>query len=84
MSKTPIWVTRSSMPDFEEYTAEIASLWDSHMLMNMGPKHKKLVSDLKEYLGVPKRYYRETNQGYELTIKRRMDALRGSNPPSGL
>lgn len=53
MSKTPIWVTRSSMPDFEEYTAEIASLWDSHMLTNMGPKHKKLVSDLKEYLGVP-------------------------------
>lgn len=52
MSKTPIWVTRSSMPDFEEYTKEISSIWDSHMLTNMGPKHQQLVSDLKDYLGV--------------------------------
>lgn len=30
----------------------------------------------QEYLGIPKQYYRETNQGYELTIKRRMGTLR--------
>lgn len=49
---TPIWVTRSSMPSFEEYTAEIAPLWESHFLTNMGVKHQQLERDLKAYLGV--------------------------------
>ena len=31
-------VTRSSMPDFEEYCGEIKELWDSHWLTNMGAK----------------------------------------------
>ena len=47
-----ILVTRSSMPDFDEYIEEIKGIWDSHWLTNMGPKHKKLQADLKEYLGV--------------------------------
>lgn len=47
-----ILVTRSSMPDFEEYVREIRPLWDSHWLTNMGPKHKQLQADLKEYLNV--------------------------------
>ena len=47
-----ILVTRSSMPDFDEYIEEIKKIWDSHWLTNMGPKHKKLQADLKEYLGV--------------------------------
>ncbi len=46
-------VTRSSMPDFEEYCEEIKELWDSRWLTNSGAKHKKLQSDLEEYLGVP-------------------------------
>ena len=33
-----ILVTRSSMPDFEEYINEIRGLWDSHWLTNMGGK----------------------------------------------
>jgi dTDP-4-amino-4,6-dideoxygalactose transaminase len=45
-----IQVTRSSMPDFEEYTEEIKGLWDSHWLTNMGKKHKQLEVDLKDYL----------------------------------
>lgn len=48
-----IQVTRSSMPDFEEYTEEIKELWDSHWLTNMGPKHKKLEEELVKYLQVP-------------------------------
>lgn len=48
-----ILVTRSSMPEFDEYTEEIKDLWDSHWLTNMGEKHKKLEADLKEYLDVP-------------------------------
>lgn len=47
-----IMVTRSSMPDLEEYIDEIREIWDSHWLTNMGPKHKLLQSQLKKYLEV--------------------------------
>lgn len=40
------------MPSFEEYMEEIKSMWDSHWLTNMGPKHKRLQDELKTYLGV--------------------------------
>ena len=46
-------VTRSSMPDFEEYCEEIKELWDSHWLTNMGSKHKLLQAQLEEYLNTP-------------------------------
>ena len=41
-----ILVTRSSMPDFEEYCEEIKELWDSHFLTNMGIKHQVLEKNL--------------------------------------
>lgn len=47
-----IFVTRSSMPDFEEYCEEIKDIWESHWLTNMGPKHTIFAEDLKNYLGV--------------------------------
>lgn len=47
-----ILVTRSSMPEFEEYTAEIRELWDSHWLTNMGVKHKQFQRELEQYLKV--------------------------------
>ena len=47
-----ILVTRSSMPDYDEYAEEIKSIWDSHWLTNMGPKHKQFQAMLKEYMGV--------------------------------
>lgn len=47
-------VTRSSMPEFEEYCEEIRDIWDSRWLTNMGPKHKKFQADLVDYLGVEK------------------------------
>ena len=40
------------MPTLEEYTNEIASLWDTHMLTNMGAKHHQLEEELEKYLGV--------------------------------
>ena len=52
MHKTPIWVTRSSMPPLEEYVAEISHLWETHMLTNMGEKHLQFERDLRGYLGV--------------------------------
>jgi dTDP-4-amino-4,6-dideoxygalactose transaminase len=48
--KEIIQVTRSSMPDFEEYIDEIKDLWDSHWLTNMGAKHKQLAEELCRYL----------------------------------
>ena len=44
-------VTRSSMPDFEEYCSEIRDLWDSRWLTNMGAKHEALEAALRDYLG---------------------------------
>lgn len=47
-------VTRSSIPDFQEYCDEIRSIWDSYWLTNMGEKHQSLERELKKYLGVNK------------------------------
>lgn len=48
-----ILVTRSSMPELEEYIEEIKELWDSHWLTNMGTKHQQLQKNLEEYFKVP-------------------------------
>jgi len=45
-----ILVTRSSMPDFDEYTEEIKELWESHWLTNHGVKARQLKDQLKSYL----------------------------------
>ena len=46
-------VTRSSMPQFEEYCEEIKELWESRWLTNMGAKHRQFEAGLKEYLNTP-------------------------------
>ena len=46
-------VTRSSMPEYEEYCEEIKELWESRWLTNMGAKHRQFESGLKEYLNTP-------------------------------
>ena len=38
------------MPDLDEYMNEIAPLWESHWLTNMGVEHDKLEEGLKSYL----------------------------------
>ena len=45
-------VTRSSMPNLEEYVDEIKELWESHWLTNMGVKHRELQRKIEEYTGV--------------------------------
>lgn len=47
------FVTRSSMPSYEEYCKAIRPLWDSRLLTNMGEYHQKLEQELKKYLNVP-------------------------------
>jgi dTDP-4-amino-4,6-dideoxygalactose transaminase len=48
-----IRVTRTSMPDLEEYIEEIKDLWDSRWLTNMGVKHRRLEMELSQYLNTP-------------------------------
>ena len=47
-----ILVTRSSMPELEEYVNEIKDMWDTHWLTNMGPKHKCLQAELCKFMDV--------------------------------
>lgn len=51
--KKAIQVTQSSMPKFEDFTAEIKDLWDSRWLTNMGQKHQQLEAELKDYFDTP-------------------------------
>lgn len=53
MNSKKIFVTRSSMPLYEEYIEAIKPLWESHWLTNMGIYHQELELQLKEYLDVP-------------------------------
>ena len=46
-------VTRSVLPPLEEYMQEIAPLWDSRWLTNMGEKHKTLERMLQGYFDAP-------------------------------
>lgn len=48
-----IQVTRSSMPDLEEYVEEIKPIFESRRLTNMGPVYKKFQHQLIDYLKVP-------------------------------
>lgn len=52
MNKKSIYVTKSSLPPFEEYLEEIRGVWDSCQLTNMGPKHEQLRGQLMSYLKV--------------------------------
>lgn len=74
----PINVTRSSMPDFEEYIEEIRDLWDSHWLTNMGVKHQKLQSELEDYLDVSHVTLFANGHIALETVIRAMDFLIGS------
>ena len=47
-----ILVTRSSMPPMAEYMEEVAPLWETRWLTNMGVEHRKLEEGLKSYLGI--------------------------------
>ena len=47
-----IFVTRASLPPFEEYEELIKYMWDTHFLTNMGRYHEELKEKLKGYLSV--------------------------------
>lgn len=52
MEKEKIYVTKSSMPDFDDYCNLIRKIWESHYMTNNGPLHEELCERIKEFLGV--------------------------------
>lgn len=53
MHTEKVYVTKSSMPPYEEFIEKIKPLWESHWLTNMGIYHMELEKQLKKYLDVP-------------------------------
>ena len=65
-----ILVTRSSMPDLDEYVNEIRTLWDTHRLTNMGPKHREFQDKLRDYLEVENiELFTNGHMAIELTLQ---------------
>lgn len=50
--KTPIFVTQPSLPDLKDLTPYLEKIWDSKIVTNNGPFHKKLEKELCKYLGL--------------------------------
>ena len=48
-----IYVTKPSMPSYEEFCEAIKPLWESKWLTNMGEYHNRLERELASYLDVP-------------------------------
>ena len=48
-----IFVTQPLLPELSDVNAQIAEIWESKWLTNMGKKHNLLENRLKEVLGVP-------------------------------
>ena len=48
----PLYVTRPDLPPLEEFLPYLREIWDSRVLTNGGPYHRRLEQALCEYLGV--------------------------------
>lgn len=77
MQGKDIFVTRSSMPPFEENVEMIRPLWESHWLTNMGEYHNCLEQELKERMGRLVSLTANGHMALELAIQS-MDFPRGS------
>ena len=65
-----ILVTRSSMPELDEYINEIREMWDTHWLTNMGPKHRQLQEALCDFMGVANvELFTNGHMAIELTLQ---------------
>ena len=65
-----ILVTRSSMPELDEYINEIKEMWDTHWLTNMGPKHRQLQEALCSFMGVENvELFTNGHMAIELTLQ---------------
>lgn len=65
-----ILVTKSSLPNFEEYIDEIKSIWESHWLTNNGVKSQELEEKLRDYMNVSEiSLFTNGHLALELTIQ---------------
>lgn len=53
LDQTKITVTQPSLPALEEFLPYLKEIWESKNLTNGGPFHKKLETELANFLGVP-------------------------------
>jgi dTDP-4-amino-4,6-dideoxygalactose transaminase len=51
-SSDPIYVTRPSLPPFDEFMGSLREIWDSGQLTNNGPFHQRFEVALAKHLGV--------------------------------
>lgn len=47
-----IFVTKSSIPEYEEYCSKIKEIWNTSLLTNNGKLHEELTEKIKEYLNI--------------------------------
>lgn len=52
MSREPILVTQPYLPPLDEFLVHVRQIWDSRILTNGGPLHRRLEAELCERLGV--------------------------------
>lgn len=50
--KEPIYVTRPTMPAFDDFVAKVATLWETGWLTNNGPFHEELAHKIRDVLEV--------------------------------
>lgn len=62
-------VTRSLLPDFDEYCNEIKSLWDNHWLTNTGEKYEELRHLLENKLGTEVVLFSNGHLALEIAIE---------------
>jgi len=69
MSKN-IYVTQTSLPEFDEYISKISRIWDNHILTNGGPIYNEFVDKLKKYLSADKmELYVNGHMALDIAIK---------------
>ncbi len=51
-NREKIYVNRPTLPDLEEFTQYLEQIWESKRLTNMGEFHRRLESELADFLGV--------------------------------
>ena len=47
-----IYVVKPSLPPIEEYVKEISDIWETGIMTHQGPKHNRLVEELKTFMDV--------------------------------
>lgn len=56
-NKTPVYVTKTYLPDRDKFDAYIDKIWDSATLTNNGPLSTELTKRMSEYLNVNNMFY---------------------------